>query len=390
MACNVHQYGWRLEVVRWILVVLFVLLLAQPLAGQAGDSVRGQGVLREQGCLSCHALLGSGGSIAPDLGEPAGAVFSPATFAASVWNHAPEMWDAMARRDQEAPQLSNRDMRDLFAYLYSVRYFEPAGDAEVGVDVFRDKTCFRCHALVDTDAGGIGPSVSSWRAPSDFILFLEVMWNHGSRMDTERQRDGLMWPDFTTAEMADLLAYVYGLPDLPPTPARIQLGQSSAGMKVFDDLGCSSCHSPLDNDPDLLPFDRSERPHRTITDLAVAMWNHRPIMEEWAAGTGLPVRNFEEGQMGHLVSYLFEEGFLEERGSPSRGGALYTSKRCAQCHEDGSAQPLPQRSYTVMDVTAGIWRHGAEVRQSLADEGLRWPQVTANELADIVSWLNAR
>jgi mono/diheme cytochrome c family protein len=216
------------------------------------------------------------------------------------------------------------------------------------------------------------------------------MWNHGERMNRERQRDDLMWPDFTVAEMADLLAYVYDLPDLPPKPARLQLGVAAAGMNVFDDLGCSACHSTLEDDPDLLAFTRVERKHRTITDLAVAMWNHRPIMEEWAAGTGLPIRNFEEGQMGHLLSYLFEEGFLEERGNPSRGEALYTAKRCAQCHEDGVAQPLPEQSYTVMDLTAGVWPHVAAMRDSIERDGLAWPELRPAEIADIVAWLNAR
>lgn len=375
---------------RWILVVLLILLIAQPLAGQAGDSLRGQAVLRNEGCLSCHSLLGSGGRDAPDLGEPSGETFSPAAFAASVWNHVPEMWDALARRNQEPPQISSRDMRDLYAHLYSVRYFEPAGDSSRGVEVFREKACYRCHALVDTGAGGIGPSVNEWRAPSDLVLFLEVMWNHGERMNRERQTDQLMWPDFTTAEMADLLAYVYNLPDLPASPARLQFGVAATGMKVFDDLGCSACHAALEDDPDLLAFTQTERQHRTLTDLAVAMWNHRPIMEEWAAGTGLPIRNFEEGQMGHVLSYLFEEGFLEERGNPSRGEALYTAKRCDQCHEDGVAQPLPEQSYTVTDFTVGIWRHVTAVGDSLERDGFAWPQLQSAEIADIVAWINAR
>lgn len=390
MARHVLRCMRRLDAVRWIWTLFLMLLVARPLVGQAGDSLRGQTFLQSRGCLSCHSLQGAGGSTAPDLGESSQENFSPATFAASVWNHAPTMWDAMARQGQVPPEISDRDMRDLFAHLYSVRYFEPSGNAEMGAEVFREKTCFRCHALVDTDAGGIGPSVNAWTAPSDIIQFLEVMWNHGSRMDEERRRDGFQWPTFTTTEMADLLAYVYNLPDLPSTPARLQLGDPSAGMKVFEDLSCSACHSPIDTDPDLLAFSASEQRHRAVTDLAVSMWNHRPIMEEWATGTGLPIRNFAEGQMGHLVSYLFEEGYLEARGSAARGRALYTSKRCAQCHEDGVAPELPQRSYTVMNATAGIWRHGSAVRAALEEEGLPWPRVTPSELADIVAWLNAR
>jgi Cytochrome C oxidase, cbb3-type, subunit III len=209
-------------------------------------------------------------------------------------------------------------------------------------------------------------------------------------MNRERNADQLMWPTFTTAEMADLLAYIFNLPSLPPTPARLQLGDSTAGMKLFEDLGCSKCHSVVEGDPDALAFTQSERQHRTITGLAVAMWNHRPIMEEWSKETGLPIRNFEQGQMAQLLSYLFEEGFLEARGNAERGEVFYTDKGCAHCHENGVAPPLPRKSYTVTDVTAGIWRHGPQVRQAMRDQRMTWPHLAPSDIADLVSWLNAR
>jgi cytochrome c2 len=375
---------------RWTIVIFLSLFVVNMLAAQPGDSLRGQAVLRDEGCLSCHSVLGAGGSGAPDLGRPTEGVFSPAALAASVWNHIPEMWTAMARRGQSEPQVSDQQMRDLFAYLYSVRYFEPSGDAGRGAAVYRDMQCYRCHALVDTGTTGIGPSVAQWQASSDMILFLENMWNHGETMNRERQIDQLAWPTFTTTQMADMLAYIYNLPSLPPTPARLQLGDSTAGMKVFDDLGCAKCHSVVEGDPDSLSFTQSEREHRTITGLAVAMWNHRPIMEEWSTGTGLPLRNFEPGQMAQLLSYLFEEGFLEERGNAERGEVFYTDKGCAQCHETGVADPLPRKSFTVTDVTAGIWRHGPEVRQAMRDQRMTWPHLAASDIADLVAWLNAR
>ena len=120
------------------------------------------------------------------------------------------------------------------------------------------------------------------------------------------------------------------------------------------------------------------------------MWNHRPIMEEWSKETGLPIRNFEPGQMAQLLSYLFEEGFLEERGNAERGEVFYTDKGCAQCHDNGVAAPLPSKSYTVTDVTAGIWRHGPEVRQAMADQRMTWPHLAPSNIADLVAWLNAR
>ncbi len=298
--------------------VLLILIIVDSLAGQAGDSVRGKALLIDQGCLSCHSVGDVGGQEAPDLGQPTEQVFSPAAFAAAVWNHVPQMWVTMAPPNRDEPQISDQGMRDLFAYLYSVRYFEPSGDARRGEAVYQEKQCYRCHEPVDTGTSGIGPGITHWRAPSDLVLFLENMWNHGEAMNRER------------------------------------------------------------------------REHRTITDLAVAMWNHRPIMEEWSKETGLPIRNFERGQMGQLLSYLFEEGFLEERGTAERGAVVYADKGCAQCHDNGTAAPLLRTSYTVTDLTAGMWRHGPAVRQAMRDQRMTWPHLSASDIADLVAWLNRR
>lgn len=374
--------------------VVLLLLSASTVAAQYADSVRGADAIRDRGCLSCHAMLGEGGKDAPDLGRPGDEPFSPAAFAASLWNHAPEMWRAMAGKKKSVPQVSDREMRDVFAYLYSVRYFEPAGDAGRGQGVFREKRCFRCHALVDTGAGSIGPPVSQWPASSDPVPFLERMWNHGAAMQEESAADKIPWPNLTTTQMADLMAYVYNLPDLPPRRARLELGKASAGMKVFDDMQCGECHALVEVDPDALALSEVPRKHRTLTDLAVAMWNHRPIMQEWADETGLEIRNFEKGQMGRLLSFLFEEGFLEERGDMTTGSKLWQSKGCSNCHDTapkgGQFVPLRLRTYTVTDLSTVIWRHGPRIRDEMQRAGIAWPTMTARDIADIVAWLNAR
>ena len=199
---------------RWVaLTAVLLVISAPPVAAQYADSVRGADVIRDRGCLSCHSLLGEGKREAPDLGRPGPEPFTPAEFAASLWNHAPDMWLAMARKKKSIPRISDREMRDLYAYLYSVRYFEPAGDAGRGQGIFREKRCFRCHALVDTGAGSIGPSVSQWPTLNDPVRFLETMWNHGAAMREESAADEIPWPTMTTEQMADLMADVYSLPD---------------------------------------------------------------------------------------------------------------------------------------------------------------------------------
>ncbi|MBI1357779.1 MAG: c-type cytochrome [Acidobacteria bacterium] len=374
---------------RWMGSLLFVVaVVADPLFGQGADSYRGAEALRARGCTGCHSLLGQeGDGSAPDLGRPRGGVFSPAEFASALWNHSEAMWDAAARKDMARPTLDRQEARDIFAFLYSVRYFEPSGKPERGRAVFSEKGCYRCHALVKTDAGGIGPAVADWPLLDDPVRFLEAMWNHGSAMLQENELDGRPWPELNVRELSDLIAYIYAMPDLPPRRGRLQLGPPQAGMRLFDDLHCAECHTLLPGDKDLVPLLASPRRQMTLTELAVEMWNHRPIMDEWAEETGKEIPTLERGQMGQLLSYLFEEGFLEERGDPALGRKVFEGKSCARCHE---AQPLPKREWRATDVVAGAWAHAPKMRERMRREGVAWPSLSAAELANLIAWLNGR
>lgn len=373
-----------------IVVLLAVLALAGPKGwAQYGESLRGASLLRERGCTDCHAVLGRGGGRASDLTAHGAAGSSPASFAAELWNHAPEMWSAMAGEGRTPPQLSSQDIRDVFAFLYAVRYFEPSGDADRGRRVFAAKECHRCHGLVRVDAGAIAPAVPDWPALTDPVRLLEAMWNHGDLMEEETSAMRRPWPELTARELADLLTYVYNLPDLPPRLGRLALGSADAGMRLFDDLGCIRCHSILERDPDLIPLVQPSGSARTITDLAVAMWNHRPVMQEWAAETGMEIPELQPGQMGQLLSYLIEEAYLERPGNEKRGMRVYEAKGCAGCH-DGAEASLPTRQWRSMDLVAAVWRHGPNMRERLAAEGMRWPALTEADVADVTAWLNVK
>ena len=375
---------------RWMGTLLVVVAaVADPLFGQHADSYRGAEVLRQRGCTGCHRLMGQEGGDprAPDLGRPRPGVFSPTELAAAMWNHSPAMWEAAERSGAPAPRMDRQEARDVFAFLYSVRYFEPSGKPARGRAVFSRKGCFRCHALVRTDAGGIGPAVPDWPLLDDPVRFLEAMWNHGTAMRREGEADQRPWPELNVRELSDLIAYVYAMPDLPPRRGRLQLGAPQAGMRLFDDLLCAKCHTLLPGDSDLVPLLTAPRSQVTLTELAVEMWNHRPIMDEWAEQTGLEIPAFESGQMGQLLSYLFEEGFLEGRGDPDRGLKAYQAKGCSGCHEQ---QPLAKRQWQATDVVVGVWAHAPAMRDRMQREGVAWPRLTAREMADLIAWLNGR
>ena len=356
--------------------------------GQYGDSIRGADVLRDYGCFACHSLRGVGAKTAPDLASPTEDGLSPAAFASRLWNHAPEMWAEMERRGMDVPALTEQEAQDIRAFLYAVRYFEPAGDYDRGEAVFRQKECYRCHAIVSTDAGGIGPPVPLWTSLSDPLRLLETMWNHGEGMAEDLEAAGRRWPKLTVGETADLLAYTSNLPNLPPRQGRVVFGSPAAGMRVFDDMGCGSCHSSGGAESfDLVPLTpEAGDGHRSLTEMAAAMWNHRPIMREWSQAVDEEIRTFEPGQMGHLLSFLMEEGYLESRGDPDRGEKLFDGKGCLVCHAEDRS-PLTRSDYEATDLAAGVWRHGPKLRDEMIRGGVGWQTISPEEMADIIAFL---
>src|SRR4029077_8790202 len=113
-----------------------VLLAAPACFAAAAGAEQGAEVLRRENCLLCHSLQGEGGTSAPDLARRVAQNFTPAALASLMWNHAPTMWAEIAAKNIPMPRLTQADAENLFAYLYSVRFFDRLGDAGRGKQLF--------------------------------------------------------------------------------------------------------------------------------------------------------------------------------------------------------------------------------------------------------------
>src|SRR5205807_10289321 len=94
-----YKYGqyWceDIEMNRLLAGAVFAFSAATLSAAVSGaDSVRGSQIFATEGCVQCHAINGVGATVGPDLGRLADRGFTPATLAATMWNHAPAMWTA--------------------------------------------------------------------------------------------------------------------------------------------------------------------------------------------------------------------------------------------------------------------------------------------------------
>jgi len=375
-----------------VVVPLALLLGAQaPLQAQAGDARAGAAVLKKRNCVGCHSINGEGGKTAPDLARRSNAEFTPATLAASMWNHGPAMWQAMAQRKMQVPALRIEELHDLYAYFFALRYFEPHGDAGRGKVVFVSKRCSQCHALVEVNGTGPGPPVPKWPALADPVLWIENMWNHGSGMARELQDRGVAWPEFTVQEMTDLMVYLLNMPGLPRTSPALRFGQGAAGEDALREHDCLECHTlsaAVVGAIDLMAISRRER---SLTGLAAAMWNHRPLMSAAAEKKGLTMKPFRDDQMRDMITYLFEENYFDERGDAERGAGLFRSKRCDSCHgRDGTGAPaLPGTGgFTAASFASGVWHHGPAMLGRMKERGVEWPALNGREVTDLIAYLN--
>ena len=130
-------------------IVFLTAALMQGACLFAASSVRGARLFETQHCVRCHSVNGQGGSSAPDLGRRIGRNHTPAVLAGTLWNHAPAMWAEMRRQGIAPPTLTAEDAADLFAYFYSARFFDLAGDAGRGKVAFTRYRCAECHGLAE-------------------------------------------------------------------------------------------------------------------------------------------------------------------------------------------------------------------------------------------------
>src|ERR1019366_7116815 len=97
------------------------------------------------------------------------------------------------------------------------------------------------------------------------------------------------------------------------------------------------------------------------------MWDHAPTMP--AAPAPL-----ELDEMREIVSYLWAAQFFEDAGRRSARARVFTAKRCAVCHNDGTggAPKLTgvKDSFTAATMVSALWHHGPGMLDQMKAKGI--------------------
>ncbi len=275
---------------------------------EPGDPAVGQRTFSEKGCINCHSVAGSGGSVGPRL-DTYEKYSSPLFVAQAMWNHGPKMAAAMRQAGVTKPRFDGKDMADLLAFirrnarrpLASGKLLFP-GDPTVGRQLFTSKGCVECHSIRGR-GGKLGPDLAARGETRSVTDTAGDLWNHGGEMWTRMRGAGVERPIFAGNEMADLVAYLYF------AKAVGQPGNRQAGKTLFVEKGCGRCHS-VGGGKGIGPDLRASRALNSPMSLIAAMWNHAGMMESAVKEKSLPWPKFEGDEMADLMEHLRSEGKL--------------------------------------------------------------------------------
>lgn len=345
-----------------------------------GNVKEGWKVFNTKKCVLCHSIFGEGGKGGPDLGGLPESYVSQSHLVALLWNHGPEMWTKMTSKKIPFQKINTKEMADLFAFLYFIRYMDEPGDLKKG-KALMESNCIQCHSIKEGAKGDLG----RWAAYVNPILWAQIMWNHTSQMGKEMKEKGISRIEFKGNEMVDLIAYIRSS---SPATERMYLspGDPVSGEKLFSKKECLKCHFP-DGKLDL--FKRKGFP-KTLGQLAGILWNHsyEMWMEMEKRGIERPLLSPQE--MADIVAYLFSNRYFDEPGDPTRGKTIFLRKNCTFCHTKDKKPDLSVLKGRLSPILMAqrMWNHGPEMLEKMKKSKVVWQKIKGEEMIDLMEYIN--
>jgi mono/diheme cytochrome c family protein len=271
-----------------------------------GAAAAGRQLFTEKRCIVCHQVDGVGGVVGPNL-DFLRPFRSPIYVAAAMWNHGPQMADAMAARGIRRPTFTGAELRDLIAFLApgtSGRAEGPIyvlpGRADNGRRLFAEKRCAECHS-VGGQGGRVGPDLGERAVRRSSLDFAAEMWNKAPRMLAEMKRRAITTPNLRPEEMADLIGYLHSVRYFAE-PGNIQRGWAVATSK-----GCLTCHA-VAGERGKPASDLTRVRLTTPAAVVAALWNHAVVTAPAPGGGKLAWPELRPEELADLAALLTSFG----------------------------------------------------------------------------------
>jgi len=270
---------------------------------------------------------------------------------------------------------------------------------DVGRSTFVAKGCARCHAIYghgfgDTKPKG-GPDLGKRGVYGTYMELAASMWNHFPDMVRKAREQGKQFPSFSDQDVNDVISF------LAYIRYRGQPGNERTGRKLLRQKNCMKCHAIGGEGGDKGPDFTKSDDYLTPLGLAAAMWNHGPNMMDIftdnnikrPALTGPDIVDLSAGIRSFMVTNRVPVG-SDRPGDPERGRVLVNEKRCNYCHGGPSGAkgaPMDFRDMvlksSVTEIAGNMWNHGPAMWESMRDDDVAFPTLSATEIADIIAFL---
>jgi cytochrome c2 len=184
------------------------------------------------------------------------------------------------------------------------------------------------------------------------------------------------------------LVPIFSLAFMLRTPAaqvKVVPGSVVRGQMILKSKGCVDCH------------DFSKPSAQTVMPslLAAEMWNHMPKM--WAAfeTAKRPAITLTSDEAADLFAYFYATLYFAPQGDASRGRSVFEKKNCSVCHSEvlsGRSSKSIVESWTELrDPIAWaerMWNHASEMDAAMSNRGLKWPQLSGQDVVDLIVFLS--
>lgn len=173
-------------------------------------------------------------------------------------------------------------------------------------------------------------------------------------------------------------------------------GNPFRGRELFQQKGCSGCHSVWGHGGSLGPEITVAVSGKTWDELVGDFWNHTPRMIEEVGRRGHAWPTLAPQEMADILGYLYYLRLFDEPGDPERGADTFARLQCAGCHTLGGrgervggaldrfgAYPSPA------PLAQAMWNAGPRMQQEQLRVGRPIPQFTGHEMADLQAYVRA-
>jgi len=372
-----------------IAFVFFLLATLAKSQGLPSNPLSGREALENEGCLNCHAVNGTGGSVGPDFGKQ---IFfgNDYDLLSKMWNHSQKMLLVMSRTKTERPHFIGENFREMADFLYFIRYLGQPGNSSVGNKLFVIKQCIECHSVGKVVPGKI--ALDTMKVFVSPIQLAQAMWNHSSRMQSRGAARRVKLPTFSNNEFADLSAYIRKASSLK-TEEKIYSypGNPVLGERRFKEKGCYYCHVEKPVGPNLDSINTNE----SVIQIAGSMWNHSGKMAEAMKIMKKPFPLFIDDQMADVISYLYFKNTPRTTGSEELGANLFKTKGCIDCHQPGNNFHAPTVGkfgpfHDEDDFLAALWNQEPKMEELLLARGKQLPKLLPNEIKSLYLFIDAK